>query len=106
MAATDRALARPKDERIVPMIRLEDASSSSNATSNVTPNPKILACSVPPTGKVQSLQAKLLAARRKNELLEELEKGVDADGYPFCQYRKGFWDHLKGKALAISVSKE
>lgn len=67
--------------------------------------PSILATSAAsPTGSVQSLQAKLLAARKKNELLEEIERGVDKDGYPFCEYRKGFGDHLQGKALIISVS--
>ena len=65
----------------------------------------VLACSPSPTGSVQSLQAKLLAARKKNELLVELEKGVDSEGYPLCQYRKGFIDHLKGKAPFISVSR-
>mmetsp|Transcript_2332 Transcript_2332/g.5173 ORF Transcript_2332/g.5173 Transcript_2332/m.5173 type:complete len:188 (+) Transcript_2332:310-873(+) len=52
---------------------------------------------------VKSLQAKLLEARRRNELLEEIEKGVDSDGYPLCQYRKGFVDHLKAKSLIIST---
>ena len=78
--------------------------------TTTTPNmpTKILATSaaaaIAPTNSVQSLQAKLLAARKKNELLEEIERGVDKDGYPFCEYRKGFWDHLQGKAIIISVS--
>ena len=75
------------------------------APLSVDNNTTILASSPSPTGSVQSLQARLLAARKKNELLEEIERGVDADGYPFCEYRKGFWDHLKGKSLIISVSR-
>ena len=75
-----------------------DADADADATI-------VLACSPSPTGSVQSLQAKLLAARKKNELLVELEKGVNSEGYPLCQYRKGFIDHLKGKAPFISVSR-
>lgn len=90
-ASNDRAT------RSKPVSPLSVTTSSTNTT--------ILACSPSPTGSVQSLQAKLLAARKKNELLEEIERGVDADGYPFCEYRKGFWDHLKAKSLVISVSR-
>ena len=89
-ASNDRAATRSK-----PVSPLSVTTSTNTA---------ILACSPSPTGSVQSLQAKLLAARKKNALLEEIERGVDADGYPFCEYRKGFWDHLKGKSLIISVS--
>ena len=82
------------------------APLSVSSTINDNNTSTMLACSPSPTGSVQSLQARLLAARKKNELLEEIERGVDADGYPFCEYRKGFWDHLKAKSLIISVSIE
>jgi len=75
-----------------------------STTNNGRQPPSILACSPPgPTKDVVSLQAKLLKARKRNELLQEVERGTDADGYPLCQYRKGFVDHLKGKSLVIST---
>ena len=86
-----------------------------NTNYNINNGNKILACSPSLSSSsssssshspsVQSLQAKLLAARKRNELLEQIEKGVDADGYTLCQYRKGFVDHLKLRSLITSVSK-
>jgi len=88
MAATDRAMA------------VQTPRFPQSATINSS---LLLATSPSPTEGVQSLQARLLAARRKHALKVELEKGVDADGYPFCQYRKGFWDHLKPRSLIIGT---
>jgi hypothetical protein len=65
---------------------------------------------------VQSLQSKLLASRKLTGDLNGGSNAVDAlnnnnnknknknDGYPLCQYRKGFFIHLKLKNLITSVS--
>ena len=101
-AATDRAtttVSRTPTLRPSTNKKINNDNSSFDSSS-----PRILACSYRPTKEVQSLQAKLLKARKRNEYLEEIERGVDADGYPLCQYRKGFWEHLKIKALVLSVS--
>ena len=95
-AATDRAILRSK---LMSRPQEEGQSCALSSPSG------ILASSPSPTGSVQSLQAKLLKAKRKNDLFVELEKGVDPDGYPFCQYRKGFMDHLSARGMIISVSR-
>ena len=84
---------------------LSGGGGSGGPVSSTAAATRILAVSPGPTKDVVSLQAKLLKARKKNELLQELERGTDKDGYPLGQYRKGFFDHLSGKALVISVSK-
>ena len=67
---------------------------------------------------VQSLQSKLLAARKLSSSSGEqidIIKGnnksnatavvvLGQDGYPLCQYRKGFFIHLKLRNLITSVS--
>ena len=102
-AATDRATTTVT--RTSTLLPSTTTNKNNNDTSSFdSSSPRILACSYRPTKEVQSLQAKLLKARKRNEYLEEIERGVDADGYPLCQYRKGFFDHLKIKALVLSVS--
>ena len=70
---------------------------------------------------VQSLQSKLLAARKLSSSSGEqidIIKGnnksnatataavvvLGQDGYPLCQYRKGFFIHLKLRSIITSVS--
>ena len=71
---------------------------------------------------VQSLQSKLLAARKLSSSSGEqiqIVKGngnnksnatataavvLGQDGYPLCQYRKGFFIHLKLRSIITSVS--
>jgi len=81
------------------------ATGTTPTNNNSASNSMILACSVPPgpSRSVQSLQGKLNAARRKNLKLTEISSGKDADGYPLCEYRKSFFDHLKPKSLITST---
>ena len=68
---------------------------------------------------VQSLQSKLLAARKLSSSSNggqiDIIKGnnksnatiavvLGPDGYPLCQYRKGFFIHLKLRSIITSVS--
>mmetsp|Transcript_8647 Transcript_8647/g.21272 ORF Transcript_8647/g.21272 Transcript_8647/m.21272 type:complete len:426 (-) Transcript_8647:5-1282(-) len=110
--ATDRAASfRNTNGGCAVAADLCDGNVNANVNSNVNVNsnadassPRILACSVRGDGSpsVQSLQAKLLAARKRNELLQNIEKGVDEHGYPLCEFRKGFLDHYRPKSLIIS----
>ena len=103
-AATDRATTTvTRTPTLRPSTTNNNKINNDNSSFDSS-SPRILACSYRPTKEVQSLQAKLLKARKRNDYLEEIERGVDADGYPLCQYRKGFFDHLKIKALVLSVS--
>ena len=109
-AANDRSTVVVTVEGVetIPIPIIPQWPQSVSSSTPMLMNPSILLACSPgssPTGSVQSLQAKLLAARRKNELLEEIERGVDSDGYPLCQYRKTFLGHLKGKAIVMSVSR-
>jgi len=105
-AANDRSTVVVTVEGVETIPTIPQWPQSVSSSTPMLMNPSILLACSPgssPTGSVQSLQAKLLAARRKNELLEEIERGVDSDGYPLCQYRKTFLGHLKGKAIVMST---
>eukprot|EP00536_Pseudo-nitzschia_multiseries_P014213 jgi/Psemu1/262035/estExt_Genewise1Plus.C_6700020 len=96
-AATDRAASATT------------GSHSNSSSSEGCEPPRVLACSSSSSRSsdgspsVQSLQAKLLAARKRNELLQNIEKGVDEYGYPLCEFRKGFLDHYRPRALVTST---
>jgi hypothetical protein len=102
-----------------------DGNNNNKAMDNTDVVHVMMACSPSATTandgykssrSVQSLQSKLLASRKLTGDLNGGSNAVDAlnnnrnqnqnqnDGYPLCQYRKGFFIHLKLKNLITSVS--
>jgi hypothetical protein len=80
-------------------------STYSNNSNNAPTLAVMLACSAT-SSSTQRSQAKLLAPPRKEVTTTTSATLVVEDGYygPLCQYRKGFVDHLKPKALITNVS--
>ncbi|VEU44071.1 unnamed protein product [Pseudo-nitzschia multistriata] len=92
VAATDRASVAPLSPAPVEAGGARMLACSSSGGGSASPGPS-----------VRSLQAKLIQARKRNELLQNIEKGVDEYGYPLCEFRKGFLDHYKPRGMVIST---
>uniref|UniRef100_A0A7S4ASE2 Uncharacterized protein n=1 Tax=Pseudo-nitzschia australis TaxID=44445 RepID=A0A7S4ASE2_9STRA len=103
-AATDRAAIPTACNDAV--ANNSDVNAGNRNFNNISTNdqsPRILACSVPPGPSVQSLQAKLIKARKRNDLMRSTEKGVDEHGYPLGEFRKGFFHQYKVKVIITST---